>query len=205
MCAHSPASAALAGWTLLARGLDQRRPGRLCEPVDLESRSQPSQLSRDREIAPHVTEADRRRDEEGALRARGDAPPARRGWRKQRLAEQKIDPHRVAQVGRMAAAFHRHEPSTGLRRQLCAIGVMADAVLVAVDDEDGAPHAACELPRLGLVQPRGTDRLDERSRRSSRSPIRRPSRSAAWNAAPGTSCRRTTRRSPRSRAASSSG
>ena len=207
MCAHSRGELGAGGMDALARRLEQRRRRRLREPVDLEPGPQAAQLARDREVAPRVPEADRRRDEEGALRSHGrPAPGRRRRGRQQELAQQQVDAHRVARVGRVAAALERDQPAARLGRAARRRWRAADAILVAVEHEHGAAHAARECTRLR--RRRGAGRrssLIEQLRRSCRAPIRGRTRSAASSAAPGRSRRRTTRRSPRSRAARHAG
>ena len=64
----------------LAAGLEQRGHGVLGEPMDLEPRGAAPELPRDRDVAPGVTEADRRRDEQCPPRASNGAHPGARPW-----------------------------------------------------------------------------------------------------------------------------
>ena len=152
--AASGASAALAGWTRLAAGFEQRRHGRLGEPVDLEAGDAAPQLAGDRDVAPGVTEADRGRDEQGPPRPRAGARPgaALRGGRVEaggELVDQPVDDHRVAGHRDVARAGELDALSAGeLGDQAPALGGLA-VVAVALDDEHRAAHAPAQ--RFGLL------------------------------------------------------
>ena len=126
----SPASrsmcAALAGelarWpggSLSPRASQHGRHRLLGEPVDLEPGHLPAQLVRDRDVAPGVAEADRRRDEQRALgavvrRASSVAPRrAAAGDALGELAQQQVDLHRVARLRRVARALEPDELAAG--------------------------------------------------------------------------------------------
>ena len=94
----------------LAGGLERRGHRVLGEPVDLEVGMQVAQLAGDRDVAPGVAEADRRRDVERALAAAAAARPApRRRPRRDEVAQQQVDPDRVARVRAVPGALERDE------------------------------------------------------------------------------------------------
>ena len=203
MCAHSPASSALAGWTRSPRASSSAVAGDCASQSISRPGRSTAQLARDREIAPGVPEADRRRHEERARRARGRAAARSRGGAGGTgLAQQQVDAHRIARVGRVAAALQRDQPAARLARPLGAFGVRAgcDRRCRGSRARDSAHDVPGRASRASLERWR-VRRSWPAVSRSCRSPTRGRSRSAGSSAAPGTSRRRTTRRSPRSRAA----
>ena len=138
----------------LAARLEQRRDRGLGEPLHLEAGNAAAQLAGDRDVAPGVAEADRRRHEQRAPgpRPRTRPRPAPRRRRREasgEVVDQPVDEHRVA--------GHRDVPGAGeqdvlragqLGHQVPALGGLA-VVAVALDHEHGAAHAAAQ--RLGLL------------------------------------------------------
>ncbi len=142
MWRDSFARCALPGMDALAARLEHRRHRMLREPVDLEIGMQLAQLVGDRRVALRVAEPDRRGDVERALAARLAAHPAPRGRRRRdEVAQQQVDLHRVARVRQVAGALERDELAAGRLRERDALRVRADRVLVAVDDEHRAADA----------------------------------------------------------------
>ena len=82
----------------LARGLEQRRHRVLGEPIDLEAGVELPQLARDREIAPAMAGADRRRQVERAL-----GGPANRRGRGGGVAETPLKPSMNSMIRRLTS------------------------------------------------------------------------------------------------------
>ena len=154
MWRDSLASSRLAGCTRSPRGLERRRDRVLREPVDLEVGVQPAQLAGDGDVAPGVAEADRRGQVERALAAgRGRASSVRGAApRRGEVAQQQVDPHRVARVRAVAGALEHDELAAGHARRAAARASGRDGVIVAVDARapDSAP-AGTALPFAGVV------------------------------------------------------
>ena len=140
------------GMNALAAPLEQRRHRRLRE----QSTSSPGRrrrnscaIARSRRACPSPSA--RRRT---ACAAAGPRPPPGRRLRRrqQKLAQQQVDAHRVARVGRMAAALESNQPAARLRRQLDPFGMRARAIVVAVDHQHGATHASGRLTRVRLAE-----------------------------------------------------
>ena len=136
----------------LARGVERRGDGVLREPVDLEIGVQAAQLAGDRDVAPGVTEPDRRGDVERALATAASARPAGR-WRLRadELAEQAVDADRVARVRAVPGALQRDERSTGDPRELGAHLERPDRVVGPVDHQHGARDALAEARELRRI------------------------------------------------------
>ena len=175
MCAHSPASSALAGWTRSPRGLEQRRRRRLREPVDLEARAAGGAArarSRDRAARARGRSATRRRARAaGARRARRQVGGGDGGSRNSRSS-------RLTRTGSRALGEWPLPSSVTSRPPVSAASsapsaCTADAIVVAVDHEHGAAHAARQLARLAPRSSFGASTvLDEELAGRARSPIR---------------------------------
>ena len=127
----------------LAAGLEHLGDRVLRQPVDLEAGMEHAQLVDDREIATRVAEADGRRDVEHPLRPPGGAHPPGRRWRRHgEVAQQQVEPHRVAHVRRVAAALHQHQPRVGQPLgDRGATPAADDGVLGPLDQQHRAPDA----------------------------------------------------------------
>ena len=139
----------------LACGLEHRGHGVLREPDDLEVRPRRAQLTRDREVALRVAEADGARDVERSRRAavvEARHPPLARALSfAEELAQEQVDLDRVAQVRRMSRALERHERAARRLGEGCASRERRLSVPVSVDDKHGAANARTELARRRLV------------------------------------------------------
>ena len=137
------------GMDALALCVEHPRHRILGEPVDLKAVDQLAQLARDGHVALGVTEADRRRDVEGAL---APVRPVDRGIAQRRrldeLAQRQVDLHRLARLGKVPAVLHRLEPAARDLRQRLSVRIRRDAVLGPVDDEHRAPDPLGELDLL---------------------------------------------------------
>src|SRR5918994_105181 len=133
----------------------------LREPVDLEVRMELAELLGDRDVAPRVTEPDRRRDVERAPLAAERPRPRPRLRRGRRdlvgeLLQQRVHLHRVTPRRDVARALERDErPARQLRDRERALAGLA-VVQLAMDDQDGAADACNQRAGLILVgeQPR---------------------------------------------------
>ncbi len=126
--------------------------------MDLEARHEAPELARDRDVAPGVAEADRRRDEQGAPWPGGGrrqrAPPRTQRFEASgEVVDQPVHQHGLACVGKVAGAgdadvLRAHQLGEG-EAALERLAVVA----VALDDEHRAAHAAAGL--LDLLPARG--------------------------------------------------
>ena len=151
MCAASAASSRLAGWMVSPRCAQHGRHRLLGEPLDLEARHLASQLVGDRNVAPGVTEADRRRDEQRSLGAVEHARPRAPGGRPaadavEQVAQHQVDLHRIAGLGRVARALQPDQPAPCQLRHAHAALELDDVVVGAVDDH----HRAAQAPQERL-------------------------------------------------------
>ena len=156
----------------LARGVKRRADGVLGEPVDLEIGVQAAQLAGDRDVAPGVTEPDRRGDVERALATAASARPAGR-WRLRadELTQQAVDADRVARVRAVPGALQRDERSTGDPRELGAHLERPDRVVGPVDHQHGTRDALAEARELRrIVQPAAEIGERQRLRRRLQAP-----------------------------------
>ena len=197
---------------VLAAGLEHARDRVLRQPVDLQVGVQRAQLARDRDVAPRVAEADRRGDEQRALRSprsRGArARPARRPavGAGGEVVQQLVEAHRVARVGAVADVDELDELGAGRRRRRRRRGRAGSA-----RPRRPASRAAgsCTRASRSSIVSRGPGRAPPSSAPASpaSSPApRRPSPRAAWSsAARCSSARRRTRGSRGSPAPSSGG
>lgn len=144
------------GMKALARGVEQARDGILCQPVDLQSGLQQTQLAGDGDVAATVPQANRRREIECLL-----AAPRRcclafgRSGRKSAL--QKVGNERVG-LGRNATERIVTAPADG--HEFCArdrshglrAGIGLNAIVVAMDHQNGTANLA--IHRLADVEGR---------------------------------------------------
>ncbi len=182
----------------------------LGEPVDLQVGVELPQLGGDGNVAQGMAESDRRGDVQRLLRSAGCTHPGARlrSWvdHVDELLDQLVDDDGIAKVWAMAAAPDRDDRSPGRSGDGDACRVLAQAVLVAVDDEDGARHLRIEVVWLDRNCTRRRQlRIDQRLDVDLPTPIRSRPRSAWWSAARRTTRRRRTGGSRRSHVPSSGG
>ena len=156
-----------------AAALEHRRHRVLSEPVDLEGRVELSQLVGDRDVAPGVAEADRRRDVQRALGPAHGAPPHSRRTRPvedalREVAQHQVEGNRVASVRAVAGPGELDELGA---RQLGEDGAPVrrdQQVLVALHHEQRAANLleqaeyrlAVELGRIHRQRQRVGSRVE---------------------------------------------
>ena len=143
----------------LPRRLERGRQRVLRQPVDLQAGHERAQLTRDRDVAPRVAEADRRGHEERAAGPRGRPRPApRRGGSaehaRRELVDQDVHLDRVARDRRVARSLHHHQLAAGELGDPAAALDRRDPVAVPVDREHGAADAGQQPLRLLARDPR---------------------------------------------------
>jgi hypothetical protein len=150
MCSASLASSALAAWivsprsrrTVVTGGAGPRRP-----PLDPQARRAPAQLVGDGDVAPRVSQPDRRGHVEGSPLARSPARPGAGPRRRtaaplRERAQQQVDRHRIACRWCVARALDADELGAGQLRNPRTPVRRVDAVAAAVDHEHRAADAA---------------------------------------------------------------
>ena len=183
------------------RGLEHAGDGLLREPVDLEAGHRARAARGDRDVAPRVAEADRRRDEQRTLRAasRGARSACRRRRPVTRSAKSRRSRLNLTGCARVRAVA---EPSTRRARRRSArrtrrCGRAGSRVLVAVGDErraaDARPSGSTRRRRGRARSPPHGQR--PASRASCRAPSRRSPRSAWSSAARGRAAKKNSRKS----------
>jgi hypothetical protein len=124
----------------LAARFEDARDGILGEPVDLEPRHERPQLADDRDVAPGVAEADRRRDDQRPLGPPHRAAPGRVAGRAAErplgeVAHDEVEPHRVTCVGTVPDALELDELCARRVGERPAAVVRDEQILVALQHE----------------------------------------------------------------------
>ena len=137
----------------LAASLEHPGDRVLGEPVDLQVGVVRAQLGGDGDVAPGVAEPDRRREVQRPLRAAGGTHPAC-GVRRRSGGSVSTNSSisRLTRTGSravraVAAAVDGDERAAGELGEGAPVGVRADAVVVAVDDEHRAAHPLAQRRR----------------------------------------------------------
>ena len=133
----------------LPRLLQEVGHRRLRQPLDLHPGTLPAQLLGDREVSAYVSEPDRRRQVQHALRsARGalvSLDGLGTGDPRQRVGEHSVERDRLPGRRRVTRALEGDERPAGELGQPDARFVGDDAVVGAVDDDDRAPDVRALL------------------------------------------------------------